>query len=206
MSHFKSDLHKESILSEFLDAQYIEANLNMFRIKDLSLQHKGVDLIFYRDAALSFKIDEKAQLHYLNKGLPTFALEIDYLKDEIQKKGWLFNTHKITEIYAFIFSIYLKNNLTELKKVDDILSCDLIFVNRLRLINELSLLGINHDLCKAKSKQLRMDLESSKLEHPSGFNFQISRHLEEQPVNLIVRKSFLEKIGQQYLFKAKIKN
>ncbi len=201
MSLFDADLAKEAILGEFLSAQYNNVSLKMNRISDKDIQMAGVDLVLEKSDGLSYKIDEKAQLHYLNKDLLTFALEINYFKDGILKNGWLYDSKKATEIYAFVFSIHLKETIVELEKVGDIESCEVVFVNRIRLINELAKLDLNFKVCEEYSKELRLDTEVVKIEHDSGFKFQISNQLSEKPVNLIVKKIFLERIGKKYTFK-----
>lgn len=200
MNQFYKDISKEKILGQYLSIQYANAKLNTDRNDRLDLQFKGIDIILKDQNEVQFKVDEKAQLHYLNKDLPTFALEINYIKDSKIKQGWLYDSSKITEIYAFIFSIYLFPDVKEMSKVEDIKSCDVVFVNRIRLINELALLEINIKTCQLISEQLRIDNSLKKINHKSGFNFQISTHLSEKPVNLIVKKSFLISIGEQLFF------
>jgi len=200
MSLFEKDLAKEAILGIFLSDQYSSNDLKTKRITDKGLQLKGVDLIIETNDGLNFKIDEKAQLHYINKDLPTFALEIDYLKDGVLKEGWLYSSEKITEIYAFVFSIHLIDGSNELEKEEDIRSCEVVFVNRIRLINKLATLNLDLKTCKAVSNVLRSAEEETKINHPSGFNFQISNHLTEKPVNLVVKKSFLESLGKKFSF------
>ena len=202
MGLFEKDMEHEGILGKFLSGQYANAKMKSIRISDKATQLKGVDLIFENNDGLAYKVDEKAQLHYLNKDLPTFALEINYLKDGILKEGWLYNSEKVTEIYAFVFSIHLIAGLNELEKEGDIDSCEVVFVNRIRLINELAFLNLDVKTCKGSSEALRNknNNDVTKINHDSGFNFQISNHLSEKPVNLIVKKNFLESIGKKYFF------
>lgn len=200
MSLYQRDIAQEKILADFLSNHYKLSSLRIKRIDDKSHQLAGVDLILEADSGLEFKVDEKAQLHYLNKDLPTFALEINYYKDREFKEGWLFDSKKVTEIYAFVFSIHLLDGLNELKSEKDISSCEVIFIRRIKLMNELSKLGLDYSSCLKASQNLRSDDKLTKIEHGSGFNFQISRHLEELPINLVVRKKFLESHGIKYRF------
>ena len=200
MTLFKKDLESERILGEFLSAHYSKSNLNIERISEIKLQLKGIDFLLTDKSNLVYKVDEKAQLHYLNKDLPTFALEIDYVKNDELKQGWLFDPNKATEIYAFVFSIHLVGKIAEVTKMEDIESCDVVFVNRIRLINELSKYGIDYNLCNMKSELLRNNVGLKRIGYSPQFNFQISNHLSEKPVNLIVRRIFLETIGKTLLF------
>lgn len=104
MSFFTRNLRKEKLLASFLDTKYDELNLTFERVCDLKLQKKGVDLI-YNHRGRRFYIDEKAQLDYINKHLPTFTFELSYLKNDIEKTGWLVDTHKITTHYFLVVGI-----------------------------------------------------------------------------------------------------
>ncbi len=200
MSLFKKDLAQETILGTFLSSHYAKNNWNTTRILDKEMQYSGVDVMLEKDGR-HFLIDEKAQLHYLNKDLPTFALEINYLKDNILKDGWLFDTNKLTEIYAFVFNIQVvPNTIKQLRSVADIKRCDVVFVNKQKLLKELAILNLDYNTCAENSKTLRSNETIKKLSHYSTFNFQISSHLAEKPVNLIVRKTFLEGIGKKFIF------
>jgi hypothetical protein len=201
MSLFEKDLAKEIILGGFLSEHYHKENLQTTRVHDKKLQLKGVDIILEKDG-LQYKIDEKAQLHYINKDLPTFALEINYLKNDILKNGWLFDNNKVTEIYAFIFSIHLIEAKTVITKQEDIKSCEVIFVNRLTLLQALAKNELDFNTCNYHSHLLRSNKEDlKKITFSNEFNFQISSHLSEKPVNLIVKKSFLKSLGKTFLFK-----
>ncbi len=201
MSLFEKDLATETILGDYLSYHYKKNNLCTTRIKDKATQLKGVDIILEKDG-LQFKIDEKAQLHYLNKDLPTFALEINYFKNNIQKNGWLYDTSKQTEIYAFVFSIHLVTPKININTKDDIQSCEVIFVNRLSLISALAKIEIDFNTCNYNSYLLRTNEEKiTKINYANGFTFQISNHLSEKPVNLIVKKSFLQSLGKLFFFK-----
>jgi hypothetical protein len=201
MSLFNSDLAKETILGGFLDKHYQLAGLKMQRMTDKNLQMKGVDLVLETDNGINYKVDEKAQLHYLNTDLPTFALEINYYKHKVLKQGLLFDSNKITEIYAFVFGIYLQHGSTSLTSEENIKACDVVFAKRLTLITELAKLGLDIKTCEAHGETLRNGSQGTKIAHASGFNFQVSHHLQEAPVNLVVRRVFLEKIGKVFKFR-----
>lgn len=200
MSQFNADLYKESILAAFLDEKYKEQGWYAERIYDKETQKQGIDVIF-RGKRLDRRVDEKAQLSYLNKSLETFALELSYFIGNTQKQGWLFDSHKLTDGYAFVFDIKVNNTAKTLESVSDLVSCEVVFVKRLLLLNELAKHELNINTCSTFDEQLRSSAEIE-LEYPDDFRFRISRQLEEVPVNLLVRKSFLEAIGKKYVFKA----
>ena len=108
-SNFKEDLSKEALLGTFLDKFYLDIfkdkPFQPKRVNDLNLQYRGVDLLL-KSTKSTYYVDEKAQLDYLNKSLPTFAFEISYLKKGNWQTGWLLDTHKLTQIYFLITNIY----------------------------------------------------------------------------------------------------
>jgi hypothetical protein len=204
MSNFHHDLNQEEILAAFLDKHYTQSIGITRRSNSIEEQFAGIDFYFKVSKEVEYRCDEKAQLSYLNKDLPTFALELDYLKDGKINTGWLFDAKKLTDIYAFVFSIKTENAASHLDSVSQLTSCEVVFVNRIRLLNELSKYELTDSICREKSYEMREDPSILKHYHYSGFNFQLSAHLAEQPINLVVRKDFLVSIGKRYLFEGSV--
>ena len=96
-SNFKTDLAQEKKLIPLLDSYY-RKHLKMYdfeRVDTLEEQLDGIDLILtHNKTGETYFIDEKAQLDYLNKNLPTFAFELFYSKNDSLKQGWLFDAQK----------------------------------------------------------------------------------------------------------------
>jgi len=188
MSHFKRDLKKEQLLGEYLDTVYANLDLNFERVNDINLQHRGVDLIYPENDAVF--IDEKAQLDYINKSLPTFTFELSYLKKNEQKLGWLLDETKQTTHYFLITGIYAGNgkDLSE-----GFTSCIITSVNRKKLLNYLENKGLS------KNRLLQYDADLRDFENPTNKNeieelspkteglLYFSPQLAEQPINLQLR-------------------
>lgn len=202
MSTFDRDLLKEQILSKFLDKAYAIEGLKTERIIDLILQKRGVDIILKKDNT-SITTDEKAQLSYLNSSLPTFALEINYYRNNALLPGWLFDNNKTNIAYAFIFSINLKQGKVRLTHESDISSCEIVWVYSERLIDELKKMNFTKEFCLNESVKLRSNPFIFKIDYPNGNRMMISRQLAEEPVNLIVRKQFLINIGFLHIKEAR---
>ncbi|WP_018478151.1 hypothetical protein [Pontibacter roseus] len=198
MSLFKQDLSQESILQRFLDLKYTQADIHFCRLHEPEFQQRGVDVVLLEGDNL-LKVDEKAQLHYLNKSLPTFAFELDYLKNGKLKEGWLFDPSKTTEAYALVFDIQLCPGLSKLTQPTDIASCEVLFLNRQHLIDTTQQHGLTREFCQQQSYMLRQNPEQRKIVVSPNFNFQISTQLAEAPVNLIVRRTFLKSISWRVL-------
>jgi len=197
MSFFARDLRKEKLLAPFLDAKYRELNLNFERVTDLKLQKKGVDLA-YKHRGKRFYIDEKAQLDYPNTTLPTFTFELSYLKNGIEKTGWLLNKYKITTHYFLIVGIYavdkndFEKGFTEAK---------IISVDRTKLLAFLDSIGITLSKLKAYNKKLRLAQKSARktaideLFLKTQGCLYYSKQLDEKPINLQLRLQFLIENG-----------
>lgn len=192
---FKTDLHQEEILSRYLDEVYKEKNLDVKRILDINQQHQGVDICVQHQSKEYF-IDEKAQLHYLNKDLPTFTFELSYLKEGVYKKGWLFDERKKTQFYFLITGIFLKEGKQVLESHKDIEKLKITSVNRSKLIAYLEGIQLSETTLLAYDKKLRTTNSYGKNEIPEldakkqGVIF-FTEHLNEQPINLQLRLNYL---------------
>jgi hypothetical protein len=202
-STFHQDLNKEKLLYVHLDSVYRKLSINFTRVQDDTLQNQGVDLVITKGQK-SFKVDEKAQLDYLNKSLPTFAFEIGYIKNGLHKQGWLFDSAKKTTHYLLVTSIHLKTLNNKLSNSADIKSVTLHWVNRERLISFLSKRGLTKDFCIREENRIRtlnpekgpINIQLPDIDPKSAY-FYYSSQKVESPFNLILKLSLLEKIGQR---------
>jgi len=196
-SMFNQDLNNEQKLALFLDNNYYNdtSRFNnryvIDRVYNLDLQYKGVDLIITdKDTAVQFYIDEKAQLHYINKFLPTFAFELSYLKDGFLREGWLFDTHKITQQYFSITCIQETHN--------QIQSCRVISIDRDKLISLLIEKTLTREKLATYENEYRANSKYKKhlineFGNREGFLF-YTEHLVEKPINVVF---YLEYLIQQ---------
>ena len=191
MSHYKRDLNKEQKLAVYLDTVYKKLNLKLTRITDLDQQHKGVDLVYIHNNTEIY-IDEKAQLDYVNRSLPTFTFELSYLKNNTLKKGWLFDTNKQTHFYFLVTSIKAKN-----PKVYDYYDCKITSVDRTKLIQFLERVKLgeqqlnNYEAAIRAGQNKETKIEIKELHSKKEGCLFFSPHLAEQPINLQLRLQFL---------------
>ena len=194
-SNFKADLSKELRLSSLLDTYY-QKHLKKYdfeRVSELKKQLQGIDLILKdKQSGDFFFVDEKAQLDYINESLPTFAFELFYSKNGVQKQGWLFDVSKKTHFYAWVTSIYSDES-------DVFTSCNITFVNREKLILRLHELGLNQSFLEELAldqKEVHGKLVLERLDpKKEGYLYFSSTNKVEKPVNLILRLEFLNRIG-----------
>ena len=205
-TNFKNDLSKERVLGNFLDKFYKEkytTDGNSFlRISNLELQLDGIDLIINMEGK-DFLIDEKAQLDYLNRSLPTFAFEISYLKNRKIKTGWLFHEKKKTDTYFLITNIQTFHLYDLSQGVND---CSITAINRKNLKKLLNNKGLDERRIFEYSTAIRKSKKHGK--HPikeldskkEGFFYFSFENKKEQPINLVLYLKYLvnlDKVGKR---------
>ena len=206
MHDFRSDLSQEALLSEYLDKLYTGKGIDFNRVSDINKQHQGIDIIIQIKAE-EYLIDEKAQLHYLNKDLPTFTFELSYFKNDRLKKGWLFDEKKLTQYYFLITGIFLKKGKTKLSNSNDIDKIKITSVNRNKLIEHLSSINLDEEKLIGYDKELRKTDSFGKNTVPElnpnseGLIF-LTKQLIEKPMNLQLRLEYLikTKVAKKFHF------
>jgi hypothetical protein len=206
MSKFYLDLNQEQILSKYLDNIYKEKNINFQRVFDLDKQYQGIDVIMLIKFN-EYYIDEKSQLHYINKDLPTFTFELSYLKNNNYKKGWLFDESKLTQYYFLITGILLKKGKIEFTSPDDIEKLKITSVSRKKLIKYLSLKELDEKRLLEYDVKLRKEKaygknNISELNPKTEGLIYFTEHLSEKPINLQLRLKFLleTKVAKKFYY------
>lgn len=194
-AQFRHDLTQEQLLQPHLDSCYAVHGIRAERSTDWLDQSHGIDVRLAKDG-FSYKVDEKAQLHYIGKRLPTFALEVDLLVNGQVSPGWLFDERKHTEVYAFVFDITLHANETELQRPEQVAGVHIVLVNRERLIRRLAAEGLDQPMLRRLAKELRDTATDRRSVHAPGVRVMLSQRFVEQPVNLLVTRRYLESVGQ----------
>jgi len=194
-SNFKTDLSKEKQLAPLLDFYYRKhlKHYSFERVSHRKQQLQGIDLILKDNrSGRQFFVDEKAQLDYINESLPTFAFELFYHKNAVQKKGWLFDVSKKTQFYALATSIYSDED-------DAFTSCSITLVNREKLILRLHEIGLTQKFLNQLAnvhRHLHGKLALKELDvNSEGYLFFSTKNKAERPVNLILKLDYLLRIG-----------
>jgi len=190
----ENDMRRERILSEFLDSKLYNQSLfiNFVRSNAIEDQFSGSDVVL-SIPHLSLNriiIDEKAQLYYLDGGLPTFAFELNFINKRGERvEGWLTDETKKTEYYQLLFLTAKK----DFESIDEIYKVEYILVKRSSILNLISL-----DLSSLKNKGVEVSRNSDfhQFKNPTlPYYFTHSTKLAESPVNIILRKSKLIEIS-----------
>ncbi|MFI3546235.1 hypothetical protein V5G65_09115 [Mammaliicoccus sciuri] len=207
-SKYEKNLKDEKIIGGFLDKYFypiIEEKYNsniksITRNFNVAKQHKGIDVILEVEKGYKLNIDEKAATEYLNKNIPTFALEISFLKDKNNRDGWLFG-EKYCDTDTYLFCWGWKVDEHEELTVENIQRIEAYSVRK----NELQQLleddyGLNKYNYKEKAKLAVQEIDESIEGHKvflrgdNGPRWHISRDLDEEPVILVTPKHILKKV------------
>lgn len=197
MSNFSIDIYKERLLGKYLDEQYPSLfepkGFQVERISDKDQQNLGIDAILRKGDSIHY-IDEKAQLDYIDRPIPTFAFEISFLINDKWREGWLYDSSKMTDIYFLITDIrcnkkgYVKSGFK---------SVVIRGVYRKKIISFLKEKGLNKDRILDIEHSIRRSDKHGK--HPlieldektEGYMFYSYNNKSEKPINLILKLSLL---------------
>lgn len=216
ISTFKIDLKQENdVMAEYMRLYYYEKLLNQdetrvsdyHRVTDVKLQKEGIDVIYTQNGK-KYIIDEKAQMDYIFNlnPLPTFALEL--LNGLSGATGWFINDKLKTEYYMFIWP---HANVKPLR-VDRIRYAYYVLINKQKLLYEVEQrFHKNSDRLLEYAKRMIVEKMGDQVCNKSGEcigykykgdGFDDNGYLyytlskKERPVNLIVRRSWLEKLSE----------
>ncbi len=192
------DMAAEQELASFLDSYLYKPLLeegrftSIVRIMDVEMQLKGVDVEATTETHVA-RIDEKAQLYYINKDLPTFAFELQFLKGASPRIGWLLNDELLTNYYLLIWPKATKDKVKDIKK-DDFTELDALMISRRRIHDFLDRNGLTRDHLLHTADSLRRQGRFGKIKtNRSGIYYYVSdpSRYAESPINLVIGKNYL---------------
>ena len=197
-SRRSSDMKAEQELASFLDSYLYKPLLeeggftSIVRIVDVGMQLKGVD-IEASTASHVVRIDEKAQLYYINKDLPTFAFELQFLKGERRCIGWFLNDELLTDYYLLIWPRATTENVKNIRK-EDFTELDALMISRKKIHSFLDISGLTNDVLLHTAESLRQQGRTGRINtNRRGIYYYVSDSSKyaEAPINLVIRKNYL---------------
>ncbi len=209
MSRRILDMQAETELALYLDKNFysrlVDSGLltTAQRITDRETQREGIDVIVSKNKTQAF-IDEKAQLYYINKGLPTFAFELGFILNGHETIGWFLNDELRTDRYFLLWPNAKTSTLKRLK-AEDFTSVHGLMIKKKVLRQYLESNGKSKEYLLAKLTQLRKDGAIGKI--PSGIEgvyYYVSdpKRYTECPINIVIRKTILESVASaSYIIK-----
>lgn len=198
VSRRAADMNAESELAEFLDENLYSQLLgegkflSIERMTEKEQQLQGIDVTAKTQNAV-FYIDEKAQLYYINKNIPTFAFELQFLKGGRVIEGWFLNDELKTDHYLLIWPFASVTDVKELKK-ENFTKLDALMISKEKLRRELASLGLDKETLARKAYQLRSTRTYGKIitgiQGVYYFASDPSKYAEA-PINIVVSKARL---------------
>ena len=197
------DMLAEAELGRYLDrylyARFPKADAfeSIERVHDKQRQTAGIDVIFTAKDGRVFRVDEKAQLYYLNRDLPTFAFEIGSLQQGVLTVGWLCNEKLETDLYLLIWPFADRDSPRGLQ-MEEITKADCLLVRKKDLLKLLASRGLPVERLIADGERLRAEGRVGKVPIPGigGIYYYVSDPLRyaEAPINVIVSRRLLRQI------------
>lgn len=188
----KAEIEVSKYLDEFFYPEYVDA---CFREVKEEEQLAGVDTVVKYGESNSLKVDEKCAAHYVNRDIPTFAFEVNFINQRGElSDGWLFNQNLKTEYYLLTWLWAAKERDF---KYTDIQKARVMFVNRVRLLSYLKSCGITREVAYGKatiSRLNQIDGPVDKINSGTPYYF-LSQRLSEKPFNVIVPRIRLAQIA-----------
>ena len=188
----KSDSAAEVEIAQFLDMEfYPKYATDKIRCNNADEQMMGLDVIFDYGGIKAMKVDEKTAAHYVNKDLPTFAFEVNFLRTNGElTDGWFFDQNKVTDYYLLVWAWATKDKGFSSA---DITKLDVLIINRQKIIDMLAGYNLTHIEAANTATELRRKDEFGAFQKfaDKPFYFFYSPQLAEKPVNIIIKKSML---------------
>lgn len=202
-----SDMSAEAQLSIFLDKHLYERFPDMQRYSSIERmtnkrdQLNGTDVRFTMKNGRVLNIDEKAQLYYLNKNLPTFAFEIQFLRHGVPTIGWLCNDRLDTDYYLLIWPFADRDTPVGISW-RDFTKVECFMVAKQDILSLLGKNGLTIDRLLADANRFRAQGRTGKIkiEGLSGIYYYVSssHKYAEEPINIIIAKTHLRHIATRH--------
>lgn len=202
-ARWTQDLFLESQFSEFLDTclyrplenniTYPDGSHPLFeRISDKNMQYMGIDILLRERGAVT-AIDEKSQLHHINKDICTQAFELSYLKNGIVEAGWFLNPRKKTDAYLICWPHGEKS------EVQDIYTgAKVLLVFKHHLMDALKRYGFTREELAERDACIRQGERSGRYRtrcNDFWLYYTGGEKYVEAPINLVIRSTLLEKLS-----------
>lgn len=190
----------EKELGKFLD-KYFYPNLDYKseRKMDRSSQFQGIDVQLKKDN-YQLNIDEKAQLYYINKSLPTFAFEVNFVNRAGNlAPGWLFNNDLQTDYYLLIWPFANTDDLIKIKE-ESFTKIDCLMISKKKIQQYLLQEGLTKEIIMEDAIKIRNGKQKGRFgilgKSDIYYFFSPSDKYTEVPINIVIRRNILDKLSE----------
>ena len=205
MTQREKDMRAEKELARFLDEHLYhellkeERFVSFERVTDRAIQKQGVDVIGKTEDAIAY-IDEKAQLHYINQGLPTFAFELEFLWQGKAMEGWFLNDSLRTTHYLLLWPNAIETELSLITS-DDFTTVEGMMISKAKLRNHLDDIGLTDALLHEITALLHQQgISGPRTTAYDGIKFYMSPSTtySENPINIVISKKILAPLADAH--------
>ena len=205
-THRKEDHSAETELALFMDKFLYErfptgsAFSSIRRVQDKEEQLNGVDVEFIGTDGRVYCVDEKAQLHYLNKSLPTFAFELLSYQKGYDTVGWLCNDKLKTDLYMLIWPYAVQDDYQGITW-EQFTKADCLLIQKRKVLKMLASKGLTTDTMLADARRIRASGRKGKIpiDGIKGIYYFASytKDYKETPINIVISKPIVRDLAQR---------
>lgn len=205
-THRKEDHSAESELALFMDKFLYErfptgsAFSSIRRVHDKEEQLNGVDVEFIGTDGRVYCVDEKAQLHYLNQNLPTFAFELLSFQKGYDTVGWLCNAKLKTDLFMLIWPFATQDEYEGITW-EQFTKADCLLIQKQRILKMLASKGLTVERMLSDARGIRASGRKGKIpiDGIKGIYYFASypKKYQEAPINIIISKPKLQNLAQR---------
>ncbi len=200
------DMAAEREVALFLDKHLYSQPLftKAERTDDIQTQMEGSDIIV-SIPSLGIEnavVDEKAPIHYINKNLRTFVLEISFLNSGLNySEGWFINDLLKTEYYLMQ---WIKADVDKWwqVKAKNITEIECVLVSKAKLKKYFEGEGYDKERLLDIAKEMRAkDITTKEVPgKPYYFYYSNGKKLAEKPVNIVFQRNEYIRLGEFHYF------
>lgn len=183
---------EDFIISERLNytifRELAKGGYNVTEVSEQCRQLKGVDIVLKKDGVEKL-VDIKSATKYWNRDLQTYSLEL-FSNNNHNGEGWFVSNNSVTTHYLFVWV------RAENYKLHNISALECCLVSKEVIDNYLKELGYDkHQLVDLLNKKGRSEDKRDVLYLKNGLKVVRSKHLIENPVNLIIPRKTLRQLA-----------
>lgn len=204
MSSRRIDMRGERALGLFIDEFFyprlceIEGFTHTERIYDADMQKKGCDICIYNKGGRSIKIDEKSQLHFINKPRDTFVFEVSFLKADSGevRSGWLVSDDNITDCYMLVWIDRARTDKINRIVAEDFEQVTICFITKKKVISYLASCGYTIQKIKVLADEMRKkEQETTAFISTDAVLYYSREVIPERPINILINKRVLYRLS-----------
>ena len=183
----RQDSALADVVGDFMDEYfYSKLGEKWKRVSDAKLQKRGVDVLFG-----DCKIDEKVKIKggFANTLLEYPSFELSFVNRYGKRQlGWFLDPNSLTDYYAMIAVFGDFKDETGVA-ADTIRYLNVLFVKKQDIYDYIILNGVD---VESGVRILETPGSGDRIDHPgTGMHMKLSDRFSEQPINLVVKRSYL---------------